>query len=99
MILLRKKQTSLGLDGTCISAQYLDRVTIASHVTLATFIVAPDLKEHGPAILLYLIDVFEEVSFTISTTSSSWHLTISDPALVDEDERLESLNIETKIVV
>ena len=39
----------------------MDRVTITGHVTLLAFIVAPDLKDHGPAILPYLINVFEEV--------------------------------------
>lgn len=39
----------------------MDRVTITGHITLLAFIVALNLKEHGPAILLYLINIFEEV--------------------------------------
>lgn len=67
-----KKRESSGLDGArrdihfCTICRYhrlvgMDRVTITGHVTLLAFIVAPDLKDHGPAILLYLINVFEEV--------------------------------------
>jgi hypothetical protein len=37
------------------------RVTITGHIILLAFTVAPDSKEHGPAIHLYLINIFEKV--------------------------------------